>query len=312
MELFPSADDEQWEFIKREIDSSDYYIVIVAGKYGSLAPDGLSFTEKEYDYAVSAGKPVMGFVYKDLPELKGAKLEEDRDLREKILAFRAKVGKGKLVKFYQNPDELKAQVLHSLMRTFKLSPKDGWIRAKHARRMEDLEQINLLQKRVMELEAENAILKKRAIDPREMLAQGNDAVRYTLKLQATSSTPDENRAPAEEFVLEATWDSLLRACFVRNTTGISTNRVGDVLTELARPQLATAFPNHQDWVNDHNIDLFDPSSLYGFINAIEIQFLGTGHIVVEDRRTSNFWKPTEKGLVCVSLLCGSVRSTSTE
>jgi|SRR5215467_5946303 len=40
MELFPSADDEQWEFIKGEIDSSDYYIVIVAGKYGSLAPDG--------------------------------------------------------------------------------------------------------------------------------------------------------------------------------------------------------------------------------------------------------------------------------
>jgi len=71
MELFPSADDQQWEFIKREIESSDYYVVIVAGKYGSEAEDGLSYTEKEYDYAVQLGKPVMGFLFKDLGELKG-------------------------------------------------------------------------------------------------------------------------------------------------------------------------------------------------------------------------------------------------
>ncbi len=40
MELFPSADDEQWECIKREIESSDYYVVIVAGKYRSVAEVG--------------------------------------------------------------------------------------------------------------------------------------------------------------------------------------------------------------------------------------------------------------------------------
>jgi hypothetical protein len=49
MELFPSANDEQWAFIQRENESSDYYIVITAGKYGSLAEDGRSFTEKEYE-----------------------------------------------------------------------------------------------------------------------------------------------------------------------------------------------------------------------------------------------------------------------
>ena len=49
MTLFPSANDEQWAFIQREIESSDYYIVITAGKDGSIAEDGRSFTEKEYD-----------------------------------------------------------------------------------------------------------------------------------------------------------------------------------------------------------------------------------------------------------------------
>src|SRR5690242_19554786 len=65
MEMFPSANDAQWEFIKREIESSDYFVTIVAGRYGSLAPDGISFTEKEYDYAIERGKPVMSFLFHD-------------------------------------------------------------------------------------------------------------------------------------------------------------------------------------------------------------------------------------------------------
>ena len=90
MELFPSANDEQWEFIKREIESSDYYIVIVAGKYGSLAADGVSFTEKEYNFAIESGKPVMGFLFHDLGELKGTFLETDgiRDASLKTFARR--------------------------------------------------------------------------------------------------------------------------------------------------------------------------------------------------------------------------------
>ncbi len=36
MELFPATDLQQLEFIKRIIDRSDYYVVIVAGRYGSL------------------------------------------------------------------------------------------------------------------------------------------------------------------------------------------------------------------------------------------------------------------------------------
>ena len=49
MELFPSADDDTWEYIKRQIANSDYYVAIIAGRYGSVASDGMSWTEKEYD-----------------------------------------------------------------------------------------------------------------------------------------------------------------------------------------------------------------------------------------------------------------------
>src|ERR1700741_52218 len=59
MELFGSADEETWEFIKGQIDNCDYYVLMVADKYGSTAADGLSYTEKEYDYARETKKPVL-------------------------------------------------------------------------------------------------------------------------------------------------------------------------------------------------------------------------------------------------------------
>ena len=52
MEIFPAFDDDTLEYIKRVIDQSDHYVLIIAGRYGSISSDGLSFTEKEYDYAV--------------------------------------------------------------------------------------------------------------------------------------------------------------------------------------------------------------------------------------------------------------------
>ena len=36
MELFPAADEEQFEFIKTVIDQSDYYILISVERYGSI------------------------------------------------------------------------------------------------------------------------------------------------------------------------------------------------------------------------------------------------------------------------------------
>jgi hypothetical protein len=62
MEMFNAADEKQWAVIQRTIDQCDYYVVIVGHRYGSTASKGVSFTEKEYDYAVKQGVPVLGFV----------------------------------------------------------------------------------------------------------------------------------------------------------------------------------------------------------------------------------------------------------
>ena len=57
MELFPANDTDQFDFIKKIIDDCDYYILIVGGRYGTISDDGISYTEKEFDYAIDKKIP---------------------------------------------------------------------------------------------------------------------------------------------------------------------------------------------------------------------------------------------------------------
>src|SRR5256885_14586492 len=65
MELFPAADASAWQLIKDVIDSSDYYILVIGGRYGSLDETGLGYTEREYDYAVNQKKPVIALLHEN-------------------------------------------------------------------------------------------------------------------------------------------------------------------------------------------------------------------------------------------------------
>ena len=52
MELFGAANEEQWEIIRETIDTSDFYVLIIGQRYGTVietGPDaGISYTEKEF------------------------------------------------------------------------------------------------------------------------------------------------------------------------------------------------------------------------------------------------------------------------
>lgn len=105
MELFPAADDDQWTLIKRAIDDCDYYIVILAGRYGSLGFDGKSFTQLEYEYAVSQKKPVIAFLHKDPGKLPAENTERDPKRVKKLNDFRRLVKK-KAVGHWTTPEDL--------------------------------------------------------------------------------------------------------------------------------------------------------------------------------------------------------------
>lgn len=128
MELFPAADDTAWEYIRKVIEESDYYIVVIGARYGSRDDSGLSFTEREYDYAVELGKPALAFLHSDPSLIPIGKADLSENDRAALEAFRAKV-KRKLCDHWSTSDELRAKVLASINRLKKSHPSGGWVRA---------------------------------------------------------------------------------------------------------------------------------------------------------------------------------------
>src|SRR5215211_977736 len=63
MELFAAGDESQMNVIKRWIDESDVYLLILGGRYGSIEPSSQkSYIHLEYDYAVAQQKPLFAVV----------------------------------------------------------------------------------------------------------------------------------------------------------------------------------------------------------------------------------------------------------
>ncbi len=153
MELFPAADLDQFEFIKRVIDDCDYYVLIIGARYGSMDANGVSYTEKEYDYAASKDIPIMAFLHKDIAAVPVGKADTKESLRKKLDAFRKKVETGRLVKYWSNADELDALVAKSLPKTIKMFPRTGWVRANLQTNAEALHEINMLRKENAQLKA---------------------------------------------------------------------------------------------------------------------------------------------------------------
>src|SRR5690606_19808864 len=89
-ELLQASDDDQWSYIKGVIDQCDYYVLIVGFRYGSTNSDGVSFTELEYDYAVSSGKPIMSLLRRSENGLSAEQIERDSGAIQKLKAFREK------------------------------------------------------------------------------------------------------------------------------------------------------------------------------------------------------------------------------
>jgi Domain of unknown function (DUF4062) len=130
MEMFNAADEEQWQVITRTIDQCDYYVVIVAHRYGSTV-DGISFTEKEYDYAVSQGVPVLGFIIDNDARWASNRIDKDHASVEALTRFKVKV-KQKMVRSWSDKSELQAHFAVSLAQSVNLNPRRGWIRAPEA------------------------------------------------------------------------------------------------------------------------------------------------------------------------------------
>jgi len=154
MEIFPALDEEQFNFIKRVIDDCDYYIVIIGGRYGSLSEDGLSYTEKEFDYACKKNIRIIALIHENPDKIPVSKSDIEPELRQKLENFRVKVTTGRLVKFWNKAEDLPGLVALSLQKTIKTYPATGWVRSNTVGNAEILSELNELRKENNKLKEE--------------------------------------------------------------------------------------------------------------------------------------------------------------
>lgn len=201
MEMFPATDEEQFNFIKRIIDNCDYYVVIVAGRYGSMAPDGISYTEKEYDYAVSKGIRVLAFVRNENAIEENNK-DTDFTKLQKLSLFKAKVQNGRLVRQWDNKQDLVSSVIISLNKEMREHPAIGWVRANQVLSSENLVELSQLRKEVAELREYKRKHEERKPD--------NDiaGVDEKIKLHGTFYNPAKMQMRMQNWECEVSWKEI--------------------------------------------------------------------------------------------------------
>ncbi len=209
MELFPAANEDQWTLIKKVIDDCDYYIVIVAGRYGSVGPDGRSYTEMEYRYALERGKPVIGFIHKDPGSLPVSRCEQSDEGKVKLDEFRALVQR-KMCRFWDSPADLGSQVSRSLVKLIKTHPAVGWVRGDLVPDVAAAEEILRLRNRIEELQGRLIAASRQAPEGTTSLAQGDNRFEVGYRFQ---SHPPGKLSESKNYThsVEIAWNDIFAA-----------------------------------------------------------------------------------------------------
>lgn len=137
MELFAAGDQSQMEIIKEWIQESDVYLLILGGRYGSIEPEsGKSYTQLEYEYALSIGKPHFAVVTSEKALNKKVKKHDlemtERSSTEKYNEFKKLVTGAKLVEFWDDIKGIELAIHKSLSRFSKREELIGWVRGDQA------------------------------------------------------------------------------------------------------------------------------------------------------------------------------------
>ena len=277
MEMFSAADEEQWKLISRQIDQSDYYVVIIAHRYGSVVGKK-SYTEKEYDYAVKKDVPVIGFVIDNSARWPKDKIETDAKKIKCIDLFKEKV-KRKTVGFWSEKDELCGKVSRALSKLITTNPRPGWIRTTETVNPEVVNEMSRLSSENARLSIENTQLKKRLEENQKVdnshFSQGEDKVdiRFSLFIDKLENKDNVN----------ISWDNLFLEIGKKLLEDTSEFSVRKTITEIIITKLELRAELH-GLLNNKDLS---PIIKEEEILKIKTQLIALGYIDVQVITTPN-------------------------
>ena len=294
MELFPAANESQWSLIKKVIEDCDYYILILAGRYGTCGADGISYTEMEYRYALSFGKPTIAFLHKDPGTIQANRCEETKEGKEKLSTFRSFVEQ-KLCKHWLTPSELGSVVSRSLVQLIKNTPAIGWVRADELPNKDATMELLRLRQRTEELESELAKARTTAPKGTENLAQGEEL--HTMRYSFESRDNDTLNKAIWTGKFQATWNSIFSAVAPLMINEISDYALKLALNGLTKELNSSQLRKRRDL---KDCDLSDFHMHDDDFQTIKVQLRALGLMVMSDKARSvkdvtTYWTLTPYG-----------------
>lgn len=280
MEMFSAADEEQWNIITRQIDEVDYYCIILAHRYGSVAPSGTSYTEKEYEYAISKGIPVLGFVINDGAAWPADQVENDPQKRERLEQFRARV-KSRMVNFWANRNDLHAKFSIALMKAFVTHPRTGWSKASDVAGPEVIKELSRLS-------AENADLRKQ-IETLQRIEREHDRD----AVSEVFNTLERNKVTAYVRFNATEWGDPIKIALLTVFSSIAPNMIIENYPEKIARDAALGISGKTNYYHSWPVPQNYIQSWIADFHALELITPSTKKHPVSD--SNDYWSLTDLG-----------------
>ena len=292
MELFAAGDEEQLEVIKRWIDESDIYVLLLGARYGSIEPNSkLSYTEVEYDYAASKSKPFCALVLSDKALTEKANLVSpivETDEPAKLESFRQKVLR-KISKPVDDCKDIKIHLPESIRGLEARHELLGWIRSDEGA---DSGALGRLAGEIAALRAERDQLEAELKEARAAgpvtpsgapLADLNDP----LEIEVFYISP-QPLTTNQRHVVQTTWRGLFAAIGPELQSNPPNSRVQQHIAEILLTQNAIRYQSKSARIGRAAFE------------TIEIQFQALGLISVPYLQSQGggmnlYWSLTETG-----------------
>lgn len=267
MEYFPASSDSQWDYIKKLIDDCDYYVVVVAGRYGSMDSEGKSYTQKEYEYAASKGIPIIAFIHSDISSIQSGKVDIESDRKEKLQQFIVSL-QTRLCKPWTTADELSARVITSITHLIKSHPRTGWVKADTVDETAHATMVGLY-KRIGDLEGEIKAKETRsssAYIENDTLSQGSDTFTFSIRYSIPDGIYESSRSESVTW----SWDKIASCVLPMLLTIISdssfSSETSYSISVLLIKEGTIPKKSFGCKINDHDM------------NSLKIQLLALGYI----------------------------------
>ena len=294
MEQFPAENEDQWTLIQGVIDDCDYYVVIIGGRYGSIGPTDISYTQLEYEYAVSQNKPIIAFLHKDPESLPANKCEKTEGGRKKLEEFRDLAQK-KICRYWTSPTELGFVVSRSLIKLIKARPAVGWVRADLLPDPSASKEILRLSEGVEEFENTPGTL----LPGTEHLSQGKETITLNIVFEIFEEAGSWVPFKKIRGTFTSSWNNLFSNVSVLLFDEASDEDLRVALERFVTEQFTLVLiEKHPEWKDlTHRIVLSTED-----FNTIKIQFLGLRLISKSTKRKTrsksdqdSYWMLTPHG-----------------